>query len=132
MIVIRRFDAVLEPTKEAVLKMKESLDLQGITDQDDALKTITKEQFVNSSPFTLKDLKSRTNQQQLKLDFIRYLDGFSQNVQEIIDKFKFRNEIDTLSENDILGMLIANSSTHKSTFQAVPSITMTEVFASLP
>jgi len=105
-IVIRRFDAVLEPTKKAVLDMKVSLDAQGITDQDDALKTIAKEQFINSSPFTLKDLKSRTNQQQLKLDFIRYLDGFSQNVQEIIDKFKFRNEINTLSENDILGMLI--------------------------
>lgn len=106
LIVIRRFDAVLEPTKKAVLNMKESLDAQGITDQDDALKTIAKEQFVNNSPFTLKDLKSRTNQQQLKLDFIKYLDGFSQNVQEIIDKFKFRNEIDTLSENDILGMLL--------------------------
>jgi type I restriction enzyme M protein len=106
MIVIRRFDAVLEPTKKAVLDMKASLDEQGITDQDDALKTIAKEQFVNSSPFTLKDLKSRTNQQQLKRDFILYLDGFSKNVQEIIDKFKFRNEIDTLSETDILGMVI--------------------------
>lgn len=106
MIVIRRFDAVLEPTKKAVLDMKASLDAQGITDQDDALKTIAREQFVNSSPFTLKDLKSRTNQQQLKNDFILYLDGFSKNVQEIIDKFKFRNEIDTLSETDILGMVI--------------------------
>lgn len=107
MIVIRRFDAVLEPTKKQVLEMKEALDKQGIIDQDDALKTVAHEQFVNASPFTLKDLTSRTNQQQLKLDFITYLDGFSKNVQEIIDKFKFRNEIDTLAENDILGMLIA-------------------------
>lgn len=107
MIVIRRFDAVLEPTKKQVLEMKEALDEQGIIDQDDALKTVAHEQFVNASPFTLKDLTSRTNQQQLKLDFITYLDGFSKNVQEIIDKFKFRNEIDTLAENDILGMLIA-------------------------
>jgi type I restriction enzyme M protein len=107
MIVIRRFDAVLEPTKQQVLKLKKTLDEQGILDQDDALKSVAKEQFVNGSPFTLKDLKSRTNQQQLKLDFITYLDGFSKNVQEIIDKFKFRNEIDTLAESDILGMLIA-------------------------
>jgi type I restriction enzyme M protein len=107
MIVIRRFDAVLEPTKKQVLQMKEALDKQGIIDQDDALKTVAHEQFVNASPFTLQDLTSRTNQQQLKLDFITYLDGFSKNVQEIIDKFKFRNEIDTLAENDILGMLIA-------------------------
>lgn len=109
MIVIRRFDAVLEPTKQQVLQMKQDLENQGISgqDQDAALKTVAREQFVNASPFTLKDLKSRTNQQQLKLDFISYLDGFSQNVQEIIDKFKFRNEIDTLSQNDILGMLIS-------------------------
>lgn len=107
MIVIRRFDAVLEPTKKAVLNMKASLEAQGITEQDDALKTIAKEQFVNSSPFTLKDLKSRTNQQQLKLDFIAYLDGFSKNVQDIIEKFKFRNEIDYLAEQDILGILIS-------------------------
>lgn len=106
MIVIRRFDAVLEPTKEQVLQMKKLLDDQGILDQDDALKTVAREQFVNASPFTLKDLKSRTNQQQLKLDFIAYLDGFSKNVQDVIEKFKFRNEIDTLVENDILGMLI--------------------------
>lgn len=106
MIVIRRFDAVLEPTKKAVLNMKKSLDEQEILDQDDALKTIAKEQFVNASPWTLKDLRSRTNQQQLKIDFIDYLNGFSKNVQDIIDKFKFRNEIDTLSDNDILGMLI--------------------------
>lgn len=107
MIVIRRFDAVLEPTKKAVLSMKASLESQGITEQDDALKTIAKEQFINSSPFSLKDLKSRTNQQQLKLDFIAYLDGFSKNVQDIIEKFKFRNEIDYLTEQDILGMLIS-------------------------
>lgn len=106
MIVIRRFDAVLEPTKKQVLDMKKVLDEQCILDQDDALRTVAREQFVNSSPYTLRDLKSRTNQQQLKQDFVLYLDGFSKNVQEIIDKFKFRNEIDTLSENDILGMLI--------------------------
>jgi len=37
----------------------------------------------------LKDLKSRAKQQQLKADFIAYLDGFSPNVQEILEKFKF-------------------------------------------
>ncbi len=74
MIVIRRFDAVLEPTKDDVLKMKKSLDEAKIplSGQEDALKKIAKEQFVNSSPFTLKDLKSRTNQQQLKKERIAY------------------------------------------------------------
>ena len=84
MMVIRRFDAVLEPTKEKVLKMKAQLDAAGITEQDEALCSVAGEAFCNSSPYTLSDLKSRTNQQQLKADFILYLNGFSQNVQDII------------------------------------------------
>ena len=107
MMVIRRFDAVLEPTKQAVLAMKKELDAAGITDQDEALCSIAGEAFCNSSPYTLSDLKSRTNQQQLKNDFILYLDGFSANVQEIIKRFEFRPQIDKLSEHDILGLLIS-------------------------
>lgn len=107
MIVLRRFDAVLEPTKQAVLAMKQQLDAAGITDQDEALCSVAGEAFCNSSPYVLSDLKSRTNQQQLKADFILYLDGFSRNVQDIIKKFEFRNQIDKLSEHDILGLLIS-------------------------
>lgn len=107
MIVLRRFDAVLEPTKQAVLAMKQKLDAAGIMEQDVALCSVAHEAFCNSSPFTLSDLKSRTNQQQLKQDFILYLDGFSKNVQDIITKFEFRNQIDKLSEHDILGLLIS-------------------------
>ncbi len=107
MMVIRRFDAVLEATKQAVLDMKENLDKAGITDQDEALCAAAGEAFCNSSPYTLSDLRSRTNQQQLKKDFILYLNGFSKNVQEIINKFEFRNQIDKLSEHDILGLLIS-------------------------
>jgi type I restriction enzyme M protein len=87
--------------------MKRQLDASGITDQDEALCNVAREAFCNSSPYTLSDLKSRTNQQQLKADFILYLDGFSKNVQEIIKKFEFRNQIDKLSEHDILGLLIS-------------------------
>lgn len=107
MIVLRRFDAVLEPTKQAVLAMKQKLDAAGILEQDVTLCSVAHEAFCNSSPFTLSDLKSRTNQQQLKQDFILYLDGFSKNVQDIITKFEFRNQIDKLSEHDILGLLIS-------------------------
>lgn len=107
MMVIRRFDAVLEPSKKDVLEMKAKLDAAGITDQDEALCAVAKEAFCNSSPYTLADLKSRTNQQQLKSDFILYLNGFSSNVQDIIKKFEFRNQIDKLSEHDILGLLIS-------------------------
>lgn len=107
MFVLRRFDAVLEPTHEAVLAKKKEFEEKGIiVDLDPALIAIAGEAFVNKSEYTLKDLKSRTNQQKLKSDFIDYLDGFSQNVQEIINKFHFRAHINRLSEQDRLGLLI--------------------------
>lgn len=106
MFVIRRFDAVLEPKHEDVMKAKERFIKGGVTELDAALMTVAEQAFVNKSEFTLTALKSRTNQQQLKKDFIDYLDGFSQNVQDIINKFHIRNEIDRLSEQDRLGLLI--------------------------
>ncbi len=106
MVVIRRIDAVLEPTKQAVLDMKKKLDEVGIVNQDAALRQASGHAFYNTSPFTLRDLKARSRQQQLQADFEAYLNGFSPNVQEILDKFKFRNQIPTLVEADILGSLI--------------------------
>jgi type I restriction enzyme M protein len=106
MVVIRRLDAVLEPTKEAVLGMKKNLDAAGVANQEAALRQAAGQAFYNSSPFTLRDLKSRAKVQQLKADFEAYLDGFSLNVQEILDKFEFRNQIPKLVEHDVLGGLI--------------------------
>jgi len=106
MTVIRRFDAVLEPTKEEVLKMKKYLDENKIANQHVALCQASGQAFYNVSPFTLKDLKARAKKQQLKKDFEAYLDGFSPNVQEILDKFKFRNQIPTMVEAGILGYVI--------------------------
>ena len=62
--------------------------------------------FYNTSKFTLRDLKARASQQQLKADFEAYLDGFSPNVQDILEKFEFRNQIPRLSKADALGTLI--------------------------
>src|SRR5258707_14422821 len=107
MTVLRRLDAVLEPTKQAVLDMKVSLDNAGITNQDQALRQAAGQAFYNTSKFTLRDLKARASQQQLKADFEAYLDGFSPNVQDILENFKFRNQIPTLSRSDSLGTLIA-------------------------
>ncbi len=106
MTVIRRLDAVLEPTKDAVLGMKEQLDKAGIANQRAALCQASKEAFYNTSQFRLRDLSARARRQQLKSDFEAYLDGFSPNVQEVLDKFKFRNQIPTLVEADTLGFLI--------------------------
>ncbi len=106
MTVIRRLDAVLEPTKVDVLRMKERLDESGITNQDAALCNASGEAFYNTSQFRLRDLTAAGRLQQLRSDFKNYLDGFSPNVQEILDKFKFRNQIPTLVDADALGYLI--------------------------
>ncbi len=106
MVVIRRLDAVLEPTKPAVLAMKQRLDAVGVVNQGAALRQAAGQAFYNASPYTLRDLQSRAKAQQLRADFEAYLDGYSPNVQEILAKFKFRNQTQTLVDADILGSLI--------------------------
>ncbi len=106
MTVLRRLDAVLEPTKKAVLDMKTSLDNAKIANQDQALRQAAGQAFYNTSSFTMRDLKNRASQQALKADFEAYLDGFSPSVQEILENFEFRNQIPRLSKADALGTLI--------------------------
>ena len=106
MTVLRRLDAVLEASKQAVLDMKSSLDGAGVVEQDPALRQAAGQAFYNTSRFTLRDLRARANRQQLTADFRAYLDGFSPNVQDILDNFEFRNQIPRLSRADALGTLI--------------------------
>jgi type I restriction enzyme M protein len=106
MFVLRRMDAVLEPTKKAVLETKQMLDKAGITEQRAALAAAAGQSFYNTSRFTLRDLKSRGSQQQLLADFEDYLNGFSPNVQDILENSKFRNQLSTLSKSDSLSTLI--------------------------
>ena len=106
MCVIRRMDAVLEPTKKQVLETKSMLDKARITEQQAALNDAAGQAFYNTSKFTLRDLRSRASQQQLLADFEDYLNGFSPNVQDILENFKFRNQLSTLSKADALGALI--------------------------
>jgi type I restriction enzyme M protein len=106
MTVIRRLDAMLEGTKKAVLTMKKQLEAAKIDNQWPALCNTAGQAFCNASPFLLKDLTSRAKKQTLEADFKAYLDGFSPNVQEILDKFKFRDQIKTMVDADILGAVI--------------------------
>ena len=106
MTVLRRLDAVLEGTKPVVLETKKMLDGAGVVHQDQALRQAAGQAFYNTSKFTLRDLKNRAKREQLEADFRDYLDGYSPNVQEIIDNFEFRNQISRLSRADVLGTLI--------------------------
>ena len=98
MTVIRRLDAALEPTKQAVLAMRARLDANGVVEQEAALKQASGHAFYNASPFTLRDLRARATRQQLRADFKAYLDGFSSNVQDILKNFEFRNQISPREE----------------------------------
>ena len=60
----------------------------------------------NTSKFTLRDLRSRASRERLEADFLDYLDGYSRNVQDILDSFEFRNQVPKLSKADALGTLI--------------------------
>ena len=107
MTVLRRLDAVLEPTKQAVLDMKAMLDEAGITEPGrSALRRPPARPSTTPRSSRCATCKSRASQQQLKADFEAYLDGFSPNVQDILDNFEFRNQIPRLSKADALGTLI--------------------------
>jgi len=104
--VLRRLDAVLEETKQKVLERKRFLDKNSVAEQDGALRMAAGQAFYNVSEFTLAKLKASSQGQRLREDFIAYLDGFSPNVQEILTKFKFRDQIQTLVDAHVLGYLI--------------------------
>ena len=106
MTVLRRLDAVLEDGKADVLAMKETLDEAGIVEQEATLRQTAGQAFYNTSKFTLRDLRSRASRERLDADFLDYLDGYSRNVQDILDSFEFRNQVPRLSKADALGTLI--------------------------
>ena len=106
MTVLRRLDSVLEDRKQSVFDMKTTLDEAGVVEQDQALRQAARHAFYNTSKFTMRDLLATSTSQQLTSDFRAYLDGFSPNVQDILDNFEFRNQIPRLAKADALGTLI--------------------------
>ena len=106
MVVLRRLDSVLDTSKQQVLDTKKTLDAAGIVNHDAALRGAAGQDFYNTSAFRMKDLRAASTQTQLSQNFEAYLDGFSPNVQEILENFEFRNQIPRLTKADALGTLI--------------------------
>jgi len=106
MVVLRRLDALLEPTKEAVL---EELAFQrdeakfNILDEN-GLRQASGYVFYNTSQWTLQRLHNTAtnNQQILQANFEDYLNGFSENVKEIIEKFKLKTHVAHMASKDVL------------------------------
>jgi type I restriction enzyme M protein len=106
MVVLRRLDVLLEPTKDqvAIEKLFQKDDLR-LTDWDEkGFQQATGYVFFNTSEWTLKHLKetATNSQQMLQSNFIEYLKGYSKNVQEIIDKFKLREQVKHMANKDVL------------------------------
>ncbi len=106
MMVLRRLDILLEPTKDAVLDRKKKMDEASIANQEPVLFSVTGYPFCNTSKFTMKKLKAEVDPLRLKMNFIEYLNGYSKDVQDIIDKFKLRQQVDNLTEAGRLGSII--------------------------
>lgn len=105
MTLIRRFDSIIELEKANIIKVKEMAEKQG-WDVTKTLDTVVRLPFYNTSNFCLKDLKYETNRQNLKKNFEEYLNGFSENVKEILQKFDFNNQLTKMTDAGILGSVI--------------------------
>jgi type I restriction enzyme M protein len=133
MTVIRRLDAVLEPTKDKVLETHEKYKdkLNDMTALLTSKQNGSGHAFYNTSPYTLKKLLD--DPKNLRSNFENYLNGFSYNVQDIITKFKFRNELETLDEAGKLFSTIEKFVSPKIDLrpQSLPPLAMGYVFEDL-
>ena len=100
MCVIKRFSDTLAPTKEAVLKANALCEQRGLAVRKGFLTTASGYDFYNVSPFTFEGLLSDADN--IADNFRSYLNHFSENVVDIIEKFDFDKEITKLDHNGIL------------------------------
>jgi type I restriction enzyme M protein len=101
--VLRRLDVLLVPSKEKVLEAYGFIQEQGIDDKS-GLTAVSGYPFYNTSNFTFDTLLNDPGHIDSNLEV--YLDGFSDNVQEIISKFKLRHQLETIQEAGITYDLI--------------------------
>ncbi len=104
--VLRRMDVLLEDTKAQVLAKKEFCDQHNIKDAGPLLTVITGLPFYNTSRFTMQLLKDNINPQRLEADVYDYFNGFSPDVQDIIEKLKLRRVVQDLSAKGRLGAIL--------------------------
>lgn len=107
--VIRRFDCILNDTKDEVLKVYE--ERKDIAMKDVFLKKASGYAFYNTSKFTLERLLSDPDN--IEANFHDYLNGFSENVQDILEKFKFNAHITTMANKGILYIVLKEYTTEK-------------------
>ena len=108
MVVLRRIDALLEPTKEAVEERIKELEDDGFEVEDDDLTDVTGLNYYNRSKWTLSRLKSQAADSEAILydNFVEYLNGFSPNVKDVLENFDYYNKAKKLADNQRLLSII--------------------------
>lgn len=131
MCVIKRFSDTLAPTKEKVLQKNEELDKRGLVVKDGFLKSASGHDFYNTSAFTFDGLLSDADN--IADNFRSYLNHFSTNVIDIIEKFDFDKEITKLAHNGILYNVISEFCTKKAYMGAdeISAVDMGYIFEEL-
>jgi len=105
LVVLRRLDCVLEPTKDAVLEKYESMKGGKVQNLDPILNKVAGHDFHNTSKFTFKNLKGDPDN--IAVNLVSYIKGFSSNARDIFDKFGFEKEIEKLEKSDRLFLVIS-------------------------
>lgn len=98
MCVLKRFDDVLAPTKDKVLEKNE--EVKDLVVKDGFLQKASGYNFYNTSPFDFKKLTD--NPTHIETNFRDYWNGFSENIKDILENYKFEEEVDHLVEEDLL------------------------------
>lgn len=131
MCVIKRFSDTLAGTKDKVIEMNKSLDARGIMVKDGFLRSASGYDFYNVSPFTFEGLLS--DAENIADNFRSYLNHFSTNVIDVIEKFEFDKEITKLSNNGILYNVIAEFCSKKAYMGAdeISAVDMGYIFEEL-
>ena len=105
LVVLRRLDCVLEPTKDAVLEKYQSMKGGKVQNLDPILNKTAGQDFHNVSNFTFKKLKG--DPENIAANLTVYIKGFSINARDIFDKFGFEKEIEKLDKSDRLFLVIS-------------------------
>ena len=131
MCVIKRFSDTLAPTKQKVIDTNEMLEKRGLAVKDGFLRSASGYDFYNTSPFTFEGLLS--DAENIADNFHSYLNHFSNNVIDVIEKFDFDKEITKLDNNGILYNVIAEFNTKKAYMGAdeISAVDMGYIFEEL-
>lgn len=100
--VMRRLDIVLEPTKKEVLAAAKKNHVATLRDQ--ALKTAAKQDFYNTSQFTMKSLLNEASD--IRENIVEYVNGFSSDIVDVFEHFKIYDVIKDLDEADLLFLVV--------------------------